>query len=54
MDKHLTHEEMASNLAQKMAEKASEKELRMSYEDRIFQELAKMNKEEFNEVLWHG
>ena len=54
MDKDSTQEEIASGLAQKMAENASEHELRRLYEETMFQQFMTMNKKELQSMLWHG
>ena len=46
MDKDISHEEIARSLAQKMAEKATEKELRRLYEETMFQQFITMGEDE--------
>ena len=54
MKKDLDHQETARGLAQAMAEKATEKELRRLYEETMYQQFISMDKKELSEVLWHG
>tara|TARA_Y100001968_G_scaffold315515_1_gene342208 strand:+ start:645 stop:809 length:165 start_codon:yes stop_codon:yes gene_type:complete len=54
LEKAFTQEEIARGLAQKMAEKATEHELRRLYEETMFQQFISMDKNELEELLWHG
>ncbi len=49
-----SQEEIARGLAQKLAEKATDHELRRSYEEIMYEQLKSMSKDELLEVLWHG
>ena len=54
MGQEHNHQEIARNLAKAMADKANEKELRMLYEETMFQQFISMEKIELSELLWHG
>ena len=54
MEKELNHEEVARKLAKKMAEKATEMELRRLYEETMFQQFISMDNSELSDLLWHG
>tara|TARA_Y100001968_G_scaffold280686_1_gene277422 strand:- start:230 stop:394 length:165 start_codon:yes stop_codon:yes gene_type:complete len=54
MGKEFNHQEIARNLAKKMAEKANERELRRLYEETMYQQFISMEKNELSELLWHG
>ena len=54
MGQELNHQEIASNLAKAMADKANENELRRLYEETMFQQFISMEKSELSELLWHG
>ncbi len=54
MGQELNHQEIAKNLAKAMANKANEKELRMLYEETMFEQFISMEKNELSELLWHG
>tara|TARA_Y100001968_G_scaffold326083_1_gene368472 strand:+ start:562 stop:726 length:165 start_codon:yes stop_codon:yes gene_type:complete len=49
-----SQEEIARGLAQKLAENATDHELRRSYEEIMYEQFRSMSKEELLEVLWHG
>ena len=54
MGPEFNHQEIAKKLAKTMAEKATEKELRILYEETMFQQFISMEKSELSELLWHG
>ena len=54
IDMDVTHEQIARGLAKKMAEQANENELRRLYEETMFHQFMTMEKDELQEVLWHG
>ena len=49
-----SQEEIARGLAQKMAENATDHELKRAYEEIMYEQFKSMDKEELLEVLWHG
>ena len=54
MEKDIYHQQVSRVLAKKMAEEATEKELRRLYEETMYQQLISMETDELQEVLWHG
>ncbi len=54
MEQDFNHYEIARKLSKAMSEKASEIELRRSYEETMFQQFISMEKSELSELLWHG
>jgi len=54
MEKELSHQMIARELAKTMADKATEIELRRLYEETIFQQLISMDRGELSDLLWHG
>ena len=54
MEQESNHKEIARKLAETMAEKANEIELRRLYEETMFQQFISMDKSELSELLWHG
>ncbi len=54
MGNQFSQEEIARGLAQKLAENATDHELRRSYEEIMYEQFRSMSKEELLEVLWHG
>ena len=54
METQFEHKEIARKLANTMAEKATEVELRRLYEETMFQQFISMDKSELLELLWHG
>ena len=53
METQFEHKEIARKLANTMAEKATEVELRRLYEETMFQQFISMDKSELLELLWH-
>ena len=54
MEQESEHLEIAKELAKKMAERATENELRRIYEETMFEQLRAMDKSELFELMWHG
>ncbi len=46
--------QIAKMLASKMAEKASMQELKRIYEETMYQQFISMDKDELQQLLWHG
>ncbi len=54
MEQESNHQEIASKLANTMAKKANEMELRRLFEETMFQQFISMEKCQLFELLWHG